>query len=155
MTVEAFPPPGDRSNARVAAIVILGAMAACLVAYGLWWLVTDHFGIDVLRPFRWIGTMTALLWRWFVSFFVLGIDVGIAFFALVYTSAIAAWRILGARTLRTFLQRLALGGQRILVTGLVAVIAVAVWRGGTHFLGAPLFIVIAALMFWTLKTNEA
>jgi len=45
-----------------------------------------------------------------------------------------------------------MGMQRIAAT---MVILVAVWRGGVGFLDAPLFVTVAGLLWWTLKTGEA
>ena len=84
-----------------------------------------------------------------------GIDVGMAGFWIVWSAAVAIKRILGARTLRTFFQRVLMGAQRIAATVVMAVILVAVWRGGVGFLGAPLFVAVAVLLWWTLKTGEA
>ena len=72
-----------------------------------------------------------------------------------YSIVSGIWRVLGARTLRTFIHRLLLVGQRIVVTIVAVTIGVSVLTGGVNFFGAPLFIAIAVLLFWTLKTNEA
>lgn len=72
-----------------------------------------------------------------------------------YSIVSGVWRILGARTLRTFFHRLLLVGQRMVVTVVVVAIGVSVLTGGASFYGAPLFIAVAVLLFWTLKTNEA
>jgi len=90
-----------------------------------------------------------------VSIFDHGIDVGIAGFWIVWSAAVAIRRVLGARTLRTFVQRVLMGGQRIAATVVMAVILVAVWRGGVGFFGAPLFLAVVVLLWWTLKTGEA
>jgi len=89
------------------------------------------------------------------SIFDHGIDVGIAGLWIVWNAAVALKRILGARTIRTFFQRLLMGTQRIIAATVLVVIAVAVWRGGIEFFGAPLFIGVAVLIYWTLRTGEA
>jgi len=90
-----------------------------------------------------------------VSLFDHGIDVGIAGLWIVWSASVALKRILGARTIRTFFQRLLMGGQRVVATTVMAVVVVAVWRGGIGFFGAPLFIAVAVLIYWTLRTGEA
>lgn len=72
-----------------------------------------------------------------------------------YNIVSGVWRILGARSLRTFFHRLLLVIQRMVVTVVVVAIGVSVLTGGASFYGAPLFIAVAVLLFWTLKTNEA
>ena len=148
--------------------VILFAIAAFTDALVL--RPTDPRGIGVIRAvFLTLAAAAAVMvalvfWRsalatWLFDvlarLFANGADIGLAGLCLLWSIGIALKRILGARTIRTFLQRLLLGAQRIVATLLVAVIAVALWRGGFGFLGAPVCLGVAVLVAWTLKTNEA
>lgn len=91
----------------------------------------------------------------FTHFFDTGVDTGIAALWVSWCALVALRRILGARTLRTFALRLLMGGQRVIAAVVVAAVLLALWRGGIGFFGAPVFIGVAALLWWTLLTLEA
>lgn len=89
------------------------------------------------------------------QFFEHGADTGLAALWICWCAGVALWRVLGARTLRTFLLRLLIGAQRLVAASVMAVIILALWRGGIGFFGAPVFIGVAALVWWSLRTVEA
>ena len=95
----------------------------------------------------WIADMIAAI-------FAHGIDTGFMAIWIAYSIALASWRIFGARSLRTLIQRLIMGVQRVATTALIAVVIVAVCRGGFGFFGAPIFLSIAVLLYWTTRTVE-
>ncbi|MDY6981315.1 MAG: hypothetical protein SV201_15700 [Pseudomonadota bacterium] len=82
-------------------------------------------------------------------------DVAMATLWVVYATSVSIVRLLGARSLQTLFQRLVMGAQRIVTAIMMAVIAVVIWRSGTDFWGAPLFIALAILAWWSLRSGEA
>lgn len=96
----------------------------------------------------WIAGIIALIFQH-------GIVMGIVCLCIVYSAGISLWRILGARTMRTFMQRLVMGVQRVITFTVIGVILVAISRGGFGFFGAPLFAAVAVLIYWSLRTGEA
>jgi len=98
----------------------------------------------------------------------LGFPSWIAGAAVSISFGLAAWSVYDDRTMRSFkraAKRVActvIGAVMVLGTlvgGVMTLAAIIVGysivTGGVGFFGAPLFIAVAVLLAWTLKTNEA
>ena len=132
---------------------IAGAIVSISFGIAAWNLYNDRSKKAVRRATKGVGyTLAGAVL--YLSFLVGGI-MSLATIAVAYSVARSLWRVLGARTMRTFMHRLVLAVQRVITTTVIAVIVVSVTTGGVHFYGAPLFIGVAVLLAWTLKTNEA
>lgn len=132
---------------------IAGIIVSVSFGIAVWSLYNDRSKKAVRRAAKCI-TYTLAGVVLYLSFLVGGI-MSLATIAVAYSAFWSLWRVLGARTMRTFIHRLILAIQRVITTTVIAVIVVSVMTGGVHFYGAPLFITVAVLLAWTLKTNEA
>lgn len=132
---------------------IAGAAVSVSFGIGAWSIYNDR----TIRTFTVAAKRVALtvIGAVVVLSTLIGGIMTLAAIIIGYSVISGVWRILGARTMRTFIHRLILVAQRVVTTIVVVAIGVSVLTGGAHFFGAPLFIAVAVLLMWTLKTNEA